>query len=226
MKKIGVVIADENEFEPFITLCKKHSGVLDEARGKRTAEFKIGDNIVKGIECGIGKVNAAGETAFLISEDKADIIMNIGLSGAISGLKRNDFVAGESFVECDFDLTPIGYKYGAKPQKTYVYKADKELLTLTKEAGVEKSGKFGCGDIFLADREKKEFFKETFGICEFDMETGAIASVCHECNIPLLSIRKISDTADDISSENYREMNDRAEGDLADILERIIEKIK
>lgn len=145
---------------------------------------------------------------------------------AISGLKRNDFVAGESFVECDFDLTPIGYKYGAKPQKTYVYKADKELLTLAKEAGVEKSGKFGCGDIFLADREKKEFFKETFGICEFDMETGAIASVCHECNIPLLSIRKISDTADDISSENYREMNDRAEGDLADILERIIEKIK
>ena len=58
------------------------------------------------------------------------------------------------------------------------------------------------------------------------METGAIASVCHECNIPLLSIRKISDTADDISSENYREMNDRAEGDLADILERIIKKIK
>ena len=107
MKKIGVVIADENEFEPFITLCKKYSGVLGEARGKRTAEFKIGDNIVKGIECGIGKVNAAGETAFLISEDKADIIMNIGLSGAISGLKRNTYYPAETFGACDCDLTPL-----------------------------------------------------------------------------------------------------------------------
>ncbi len=226
MKKTGVVIADEYEFEPFITLCKKYSGVIGEIRGKRTAEFKIGDNLVTGIECGIGKVNAAGETAFLISLNKADIIMNIGLSGAISGLKRDDFIAGESFVECDFDLTPIGYKYGAKPQKTYIYEADRNLLSLAKECGVEKSGKFGCGDIFLADKEKKEFFKETFGICEFDMETGAIASVCSECGIPFLSIRKISDTADDMSSDEYCEMNNRAEGDLVDILERVIKKIK
>lgn len=226
MKKIGVIIADEYEFEPFITLCKKRSGILGEVRGKRTAEFKIGDNAVTGIECGIGKVNAACETAFFISEGKADIIMNIGLSGAISGLKRDDFIAGESFVECDFDLTPIGYKYGEKPQKTYIYEADRELLGLAKECGAEKSGKFGCGDIFLADKEKKQFFKETFGICEFDMETGAIASVCHECGVPLLSIRKISDTADDMSGGDYKEMNDKAEGDLVDILERIIEKIE
>lgn len=222
MMKFGVIIADEYEFDPFIELCKKYSGTVSSERGHRTAEFNIDGKSVKGVECGIGKVNAASAAAFMTAADKPDIILNAGLSGAVSGLCKDDLVAGESFIECDFDLTAIGYAPGAKPQKTFVYEADKALLELAKEAGVEKSGKFGCGDIFLADREKKKFFKDTFGICEFDMETGAIASVCHETGTPFLSIRQISDNADDASSVEYTETNNMKKPDLTNVLERII----
>lgn len=222
MKNFGVIIADEYEFDPFIELCKKYNGSVSSERGHRTAEFKIGDKCVKGIECGIGKVNAASAAAFMIANDKPDIILNAGLSGAVSGLVKDDIVAGESFIECDFDLTAIGYAPGAKPQKTYIYETPRYLIDLAQKAGVSKFGKFGCGDIFLADKVKKDFFKATFGICEFDMETGAIASVCHESNTPYLSIRQISDTADDTSPEDYTNTNNMKKTDLTGILERIV----
>ena len=57
------------------------------------------------------------------------------------------------------------------------------------------------------------------------METAAIASVCYFDNIPFLSIRKISDTADDTAETDYREMNDLCEMDLTKVLSEIIEKI-
>ena len=54
------------------------------------------------------------------------------------------------------------------------------------------------------------------------METAAIASVCDKCGIPMLSLRKISDDADDCSVEDYREMNEREEACLTELLEKII----
>lgn len=222
MKNFGVIIADEYEFDPFIELCRKYNGVVSDERGHRVAEFKIGEKNVKGIECGIGKVNAASAAAFMIANDKPDIILNAGLSGAISGLAKDDIIVGESFVECDFDLTAIGYAPGAKPQETYIYETPQSLIDLAEKAGVAKAGKFGCGDIFLADKAKKNFFKETFGICEFDMETAAVASVCHESGVPYLSIRQISDTADDTSPEDYTNTNNMKKADLTHVLEQII----
>ena len=50
------------------------------------------------------------------------------------------------------------------------------------------------------------------------METAAIACVCDKCGVPFLSVRKISDDADDSSGEDYREMNSKAESHLSDIL--------
>ena len=88
-----------------------------------------------------------------------------------------------------------------------------------------KKAPCGTGDIFLSDPVKKEFFKNTFSIQSFDMETGAIASVCDKAGIPMLSLRKISDDADDSSVEDYREMNDRKESCLTELLVNIFERI-
>ena len=59
----------------------------------------------------------------------------------------------------------------------------------------------------------------------FDMETGAIASVCDKSGVPMLSLRKISDDADDASVEDYREMNNRQEACLTELLINILERI-
>ena len=153
----------------------------------------------------------------------AEEIYNIGFSGAVKGVRRGDLVAGSSCTECDFDLTPLGYALGEKPDQKYVYETDPELLELCKEQNLY-IGALGTGDMFLTSNEKKADFHSRFGICAFDMESGAIASVCDRYGAKSLSIRKISDDSEETASEDYREMNKSEEMGLTDTLIAILNK--
>lgn len=230
IKNIGIVFADSMEYSPFLDFARKKGGKEFVLRGNDAVTFMLKNSDreleITGVKCGIGKVNAASATSFLISDKKAEYILNAGLSGAVSGLKREDMVAAESYVECDFDLTAIGYGLGVKPDgQEYLYKSDEKLLSYALESKGILKAKTGTGDIFLTDSARKKLYSDTFGIGAFDMETAAIASVCDKCNIPMLSVRKISDDADDCSVEDYREMNDRQESCLTELLERILNRL-
>ncbi len=223
--KIGFVIADDNEYKPFLDFAISQGGKEEKRRNRDSVFFTHDNKEIVAVKAGIGKVNAATTAAFLIADDKVDIILNFGLSGAISTHHKNDIVAGSSYVECDFDLTAIGYELGKKPQETYIYKADKSLFDAAMSIDGITEAVCGCGDLFLADPVKKNMFKEIFGITEFDMETGAVASVCHDAGIPFLAIRQISDTADDAAVESYRELNDKCEITLTNTIMSLLKKI-
>ncbi len=229
-KNIGIVFADTMEYLPFLNWAEKENARQFVLRGNdalevvmETGERKINITAVK---CGIGKVNAASATSFLISERGAQIILNAGLSGAVHALKREDMIAGTSYVECDYDLSAIGYGLGEKPDgQNYIYKADDRLLSYALESKGIRGAATGTGDIFLTDSEKKKLFYNTFGVEAFDMETAAIASVCDKCAVPMLSLRKISDDADDASVDDYREMNERQESCLTELVVNILTRL-
>ena len=229
-KTVGILFADEMEYAPFLSWVKEREFKEEKKHGNDSVITYLseGEKSLKliAVKCGIGKSNAAAAAAYLIGEDKADYILNAGLSGAVSRLKREDMIAGESYIECDFDLTAIGYAPGEKcdGQKSLL-KADEKLLGYALESQGITKAPCGTGDIFLSDKDKKEYFKKTFSIQSFDMETGAIASVCDKAGIPMLSLRKISDDADDTSVEDYREMNDRKESCLTELLVSIFKRI-
>lgn len=224
--KIGFVIADNYEFDPFRRFASDFSPEEFKALTNNCIRFSFNDKIqVAAMECGIGKVNAAIAALWLINEEKVDIILNVGLSGAVQNVQRNFIVAGTEYTECDFDLTAIGYDLGVKPDQEYVYKADEKLISFAKKCSVDYFGKLGTGDIFLADSALKAKFRDAFGICSFDMETGAIAAVCHKADVPFLAIRKISDDCDESAVENYRELNDKKEVHLSEVASEILEKI-
>lgn len=227
---VGAIFADSMEYAPFLDWAKTQSYKEGSLFGNDSVEveYTAGGRkmTVIAVKCGIGKVNAAAAAAYLIGTKNVSCILNAGLSGAVSGLKREDMIAGESYIECDFDLTAIGYAPGEKcdGQKSLL-PADSKLLSYALASKGIKKAKCGTGDIFLSDKEKKECFKSTFGIESFDMETGAIASVCDKAGVPMLSLRKISDDADDSSVEDYREMNDRKESCLTELLVNIFTRI-
>lgn len=224
--KIGFVIADNYEYDPFRKFASEFNPEEFMALTNNCIRFDFDDKIeVVAMECGIGKVNAAIAALWLINEEKVDTILNVGLSGAVQNVHRNFIVAGTEYMECDFDLTAIGYDLGVKPQDVYVYKADERLVSIAENCSVDYFGKLGTGDIFLADSALKVKFRDTFGICSFDMETGAIAAVCHKAQIPFLAIRKISDDCDENAVENYRELNDKKEVHLSEVAREILEKI-
>ncbi len=229
-KTVGILFADTMEYGPFLQWAKEKNCTEEDRRGNTSCSLTLTENgrtlNIIGVRCGIGKVNAASATALLIGEDKVDIILNAGLSGAVQKLRREDMIAVESYVECDYDLTAIGKPLGVKADgQKYIYSADEKLMSYAlMSQGIIKA-KAGTGDIFLTDKARKELYRDTFGIESFDMETAAIAGVCDKCGVPVLSLRKISDDADDASVEDYREMNNRQEACLTELLVNIFARI-
>ncbi|MGN0469264.1 MAG: 5'-methylthioadenosine/S-adenosylhomocysteine nucleosidase [Acutalibacteraceae bacterium] len=227
-KKIGVILADTNEYEPFVNFFADENKIKTNVGGNEAVEISLENSKTKiiAVHCGIGKVNAANAAAALIYSCKVDAILNAGLSGAISSVRREDIVAGSEYIECDFDLRAIGYDLAVKPDgEIYIHKADEKLLStvLSLDEYNIKKGRLGTGDLFLTDKDKKAEFKALFSLTAFDMESAAIACICGKNDIPFLSIRKISDDADDASALDYREMNNRCEDILTRILVAVIE---
>lgn len=228
-RKIGILFADEMEYLPFLQYAVPAGAEKAEKRGNEALILTLKKDdkqlVIHAVKCGIGKVNAASAASFLIADDKVDYILNAGLSGAVKGVRREDFVAGSSYVECDFDLTPLGLPVGEKPGQDYIYNADETLLSLVLKSEGIRSGRLGTGDFFLTDPVKKELYDGLFDLTAFDMETGAIASVCHKAKVPFVSVRKISDDADDTACESYREMNNRAESSLTEVLCSVFDRM-
>ncbi len=224
--KIGFVIADEYEYEPFKKFASEFSPSEFKALGNNCIKFKFNEKIdVVGTECGIGKVNAAIATSYLIDTENVDIILNVGLSGAVQKVRKGFIVAGSEYRECDFNLTAIGYDLGVKPQERYIYSADEKLLKIAKKCSVDAFVPLGTGDIFLADSALKAKFRDLFGIYSFDMETGAIAAVCDKSGVPFLALRKISDDCDEGAVESYKDLNDKKEIHLSEVAREMLEKI-
>ena len=224
-KKIGVIIADDMEFLPLKNAAETFGAKSGEMNKYETLSFSAYGKDVFAVRCMIGKTNAAAATAMVIEREKPDCVLNIGLSGGIKGVNRGTVFAGTSFRECDFDLRVLGRQLGEKPGQVYVYEASEDLLSKIPEGMNIRRLKCGTGDFFITKDEMKEEYYRLFGINTFDMETGAIASVCYSCGVPFLSIRKVSDDSEDSAAEDYKQMNDLAETALSDILLEVIKTI-
>ena len=218
--KLGLVIADDMEFAPVEQKSKLYNGQSFNLCGDKAVKFEtVCGNIIVAVLCGTGKVNAAGATAALICKERPDCIINLGLSGAIKGVYKNDIVICDKLLEHDFDLSPLGYEVGVKPQKTYIYEADKDLFErFTNKFSAIKPCTFVTGDMFVSSKEKKDYIIDKFGGGCCDMESAAVASVCYKMAVPFVSIRKLSDDADDNAPDTYRESNNLKEDVLINMI--------
>ncbi len=227
--KIGIIVADIDEYKPFgdrveAGSFKKYS-VLGRTGHCFTISTDMGKAEVVSVLCGIGKVNAAAAAMHLV-DIGCNVILNYGLSGGISGVLRGDICLCTSFLEHDFDLTGIGYKPCEKPSQEYIYSSDDELNALCKDViPFVQKGMAVTGDRFICDEEQRLFFKNEFGAMSCDMETAAIAYVCSFSGVPFMSLRRISDDAGSDAVDSYREMNTSNEALLSDYIFDIINAI-
>lgn len=221
----GFIFADEMEYKPFQEYALANGGVVVSEEPDTVVKLATKEMTVFAIHSGIGKVNAALAAALLSENYGVDYIMSAGLSGAISHLRKGDIVAGATYVECDFDLREFGLPLGKKSDGTFRHSAGPQLLKAALQLDGVVEGNFGTGDFFLTDPAVKESYRKTFQIQAFDMESAAIAAVCDKLNVPFLSVRKISDDADDSALDSYRAMNALAESALSEILMEIARRV-
>lgn len=218
MLKIGIVVADSDEYKPLLEYIEKGKYEEYSFLGRMAHKFNIGKAQVVSILCGIGKVNATAAAMHLV-DIGCNIILNFGLSGGISGVFKGDVCLCDKFLEHDFDLTGIGYKPCEKPSQRYIYDADTSLIEKFKQILPQvKVGTAVTGDRFICNADDRDYFKNEFSAMSCDMETAAIAYVCDFANVPFLALRRISDDAGADAVDSYREMNTAAEAVLSDYI--------
>lgn len=227
--KIGIIVADSDEYKPLFSYISNKNFEEYSFLGRMGHKFFIeGENTraeVISILCGIGKVNAAAIATHFV-DIGCDIVLNFGLSGGISGVRRGDICACDRYLEHDFDLTGIGYKPCEKPLQKYIYNVDKRLINMLCELVTEiKVGTAVSGDYFVCDVERRDFLKTTFNATTCDMETAAIAYVCEFAGVPFIALRKVSDDAGDDAFNSYSEMNNQNNENLVDVIIALIKKI-
>ena len=185
---------------------------LSNAKGKQYLDFKIitgnlGKYRIVLSKSGVGKVNSATTTQFIIDKYRPAYIIIIGIAGGTSpNLKVGDTVIGSEMIQHDFDITafgkPKGYiDNGIEPNKPTIYYSDKTLVDKFLKNNFLKLVTIATGDIFVTDTKMKNDIRKEFNADVIDMESAAIAQTAKRNNIPVLVLRTISDGVNDATNE-------------------------
>ncbi len=161
---------------------------------------------------GVGKVNSASTTQFIIDKYKPKYIINIGIAGSLTDdLHLGDIIIAKKAIQHDFDLTafgnPKGYMdTGVEPDKPTIFYSDENLtdkfnhILKSKENRVFE-GTIATGDIFVDDISQKSSIHDIFKADAIDMESASILQTAQRNNIPAIIIRIISDEKENSTNE-------------------------
>ena len=170
--------------------------------------------------CGVGKVNASMCALALKQNYKPDAIINTGVAGGMNpNVKVGDIVIGTDVTQHDLDAQWLN---NYPPYKA-VYDSDK-LLAQMMEKSCEKQnircfkGRIISGDSFITDNAVKEQLAKSFSPYAVDMESAAIGQACFMNDVPFVSVRCISDNADDNGTMSFEEFEKIAARKVADVV--------
>lgn len=198
---IGIIAAMQTELD---LIKSRLENVKEERHGGVTfysGEY-MGKKAVAAV-CGVGKVFAAMCAEAMIMAYRPDIVVNTGVAGSLAdSLHILDCTVAENCVQHDMDTSPLGDPVGLVSGINKIYfDADEYGAGLLCECYAELGADpvlctVASGDVFVADENKKEYIRDTFGASVCDMESAAIAQVCYVNETPFVISRAISDGAD------------------------------
>lgn len=150
---------------------------------------------------GIGKVNAARTAAEMILRERPDYIINSGVAGSVkSSVGVFDIVLGAEVAYHDV-WCGGGLAWGQLEDYPIRFPADPVLLEKARSVQTDlpvHTGLICSGDQFFISMEEDARILRLYPDClACDMESAAIAQVCHYYHVPFLSLRVISDVHTD-----------------------------
>ena len=175
--------------------------------------------------CGIAKVNAALCTQVMIDNFHPDCVINTGIAGGMnSAVKVCDIVISTEVLPHDLDL----HFLKDYPPYCGVFKADGMLMDVAEKVCDEFSvnsfrGRIVSGEAFISSNELKKAIQEKFDPYAVDMESAAVGHCCYLNTLPYVSVRCISDNADDEGAMSFDEFEKIAAKRVAEIVLRMTE---
>jgi adenosylhomocysteine nucleosidase len=175
------------------------------------------------VRTGIGFVNAtsAGVSAILRHGGDVPLISAGSAGGLAKDVAVGDVVLGARLVNADADARAFGYALGQVPGMPEAYDAAPELADAVRRAAayvdaeapeplVLREGTIGSGEKFatadLALRLRADFPD----MLAIDMESAALAQLCHNFGVDFVSVRAVSDLCAPDGTEFLTHVDDAA----------------
>ncbi len=204
--------------------------ILGEAEIKRISGFDFYINSINGKTvinacCGIAKVNAALCTQVMIDNFRPDAVINTGIAGGMnSAVKVCDIVVSNEVLPHDLDL----HFLNDYPPYCGIFKADEKLMTAAEnicdEFGINHfRGRIVSGEAFISSNTVKADIQNRFNPYAVDMESAAVGHCCYLNETPFVSVRCISDNADDEGAMSFDEFEKIAAKRVAEIVLKMAE---
>ena len=231
VQTIAVVGAMEQEIE---LLRESMADVKHVSFGKFSAyEGELAGKHTVLVLSGIGKVNAAVSTSWVIHQFAPDCVINTGSAGGLGkGLKVGDVVIGETVAHHDVDVTAFGYVWGQVPQLPAVFTSDSNLIRQAEKAvqvfegAAVTQGLIVSGDRFVHSSEGVAEIRSHFPeVKAVEMEAAAIAQTCHQLEVPFVIIRAVSDSADEKADISFEEFLKTAAVSSAKMVTEIVKSL-
>jgi len=183
-----------------------------------------------------GKVAAASTVTHLIARFGVDEVIFSGVAGAADpALNVGDVIIADKLYQHDMDARPLFPRheipllgltaFETEPQRRQAAVAAAHqfltyglptLLSPTQLAEFHIArpkvveGDVASGDKFFANKEDLAELKKRLPLVAcVEMEGAAVAQVCHECGVPFLVIRTVSDSANDAAPIDFPKFVER-----------------
>src|SRR5262249_23471289 len=226
---IGIMAAMQEEIDTLLNELPADSEVVDGGLRTYYSGSLWGKPVVM-VFSRWGKVAAATTAMHLISDFGVAEILFTGVAGAAQpGLKVGDVVIGTRLWQHDMDARPLfprheipllGCSWFASDEQRRdqllqaaaaflrndlaiaVSEATRAAFGIQSPKAVE--GDIASGDKFFSDRaDLSDLLIHLPTIAAVDMESAAVAQVCHEYSVPFTVVRTISDAADESAARDF-----------------------
>lgn len=217
---IGVVIAMQSEADILLQEMKVNR-TLTVSGKKIHVGYAYGKETAVCV-CGVGKVNAALGAQILVSKFDAKKLLNFGVAGGLNkNTKLCEVYQINEAVQFDFDLTQLnGTKIGTLDE----YKENYLALNQFKTKLPLK--KLGTSDRFNDSPTDYKLLTEELKADIRDMEGAAIVQAAFAAELPVYSVKAISDVAGSGSTtEQFLQNKDKALQNLKGYLPIIFEEL-
>ena len=239
-KVIGVMVAVESEFRPFMDLWNFGS-----SRAIENLTFYFddkNDREVVVVRTGPGKVNAAIATTMLINEFDVDYIIFAGTSGGLNEtLSIGDIVISRDLFQYDYGMrTDEGFEHWdieiSNETSCFYLEADEGLREISLTASVNFNrvdgriinrveGRIATADEFATGEEFFGWISRFDANC-VEMEGAAVAQVCYKLGKPFLVVRTVSDTPrEEDSFETFQRYAYEVSQNTALLVDAIVQKL-
>ena len=190
LMKIAIIVAMDKELA--LILPRLTEARTLEVNGFTFHSGKMGSREVVVGKCGIGKVNTAVNALTLIEHFKPSVVINTGVAGGTGAARVGDVVVADRIAYHDVWCGPdtIHGQAAGCPRLFISTFSDNIFEGLHIRRGLVASG-----DIFVSKPSEVRHILDLYpDAVAVDMESAAIAHVCHLKHVAFLCVRVVSDT--------------------------------